>query len=238
MAFCELCGADRESIKHILTECTAAKMFWREVKIITGVKLPSLHPVSWGSDLLMDELCNDKEWAIFIIGMYSLWMQWNQRRHGDVHKPVSVAVRWSLDTALDLWNMNKPMKPVKERNSVQRWRVPLVGRFKCNTDGAFYLDQGQSASGVALRNDAGLFVGGQARWYPHGLVGARGVQCLILETDSQEFVKLWKEGANQRSRIASIIRETREISSSFVDFSVVSTCRSCNRVAHVLAKQV
>ena len=88
MAFCELCGADRESSKHILTECTAAKMFWREVKIITGVKLPSLHPVSWASDLLMDELCNDKERAIFIIGMYSLWMQRNQRRQGDVHKPV------------------------------------------------------------------------------------------------------------------------------------------------------
>jgi len=124
--------------------------------------------------------------------------------------------------------MNKPMKPVKERNSVQRWHMPLVGWFKCNTIGAFYPDQGQGASGVALRNDAGLFVGGQARWYPHGLdaltlealayrdgaalARGKGVQRLILETDSQEFVKLWKEGANQRSRIASIIRETREIS--------------------------
>ena len=56
MAFCELCGADRESSKHILTECTAAKMFWREVKIVTGVKLSSLHLVSRASDLLMDEL--------------------------------------------------------------------------------------------------------------------------------------------------------------------------------------
>lgn len=92
-AFCELCGADRESIKHMLTECTAAKMFWREVKTITGVKLLSLHPVSWASDLLMYDLCNDKERAIVIIDMYSLWMQRNQRRHGDVHRPVSAAVR-------------------------------------------------------------------------------------------------------------------------------------------------
>ena len=66
----------------------------------------------------------------------------------------------------------------------------------------------------------------------------KGVRRLIVETDSQEFVKLWKEGANQRSQIASIIRETREISSSFVEFSVMFTSRSCNRVAHVLAKQV
>ena len=64
------------------------------------------------------------------------------------------------------------------------------------------------------------------------------VPLLILETDSQEFVKLWKEGANQRSRIASIIRETRELSSSLVDFFVIFTSRACNRVALVLAKQV
>jgi hypothetical protein len=51
-------------------------------------------------------------------------------------------------------------------------------------------------------------------------------------------VKLWKEGADQCSRIASIIRETQEISSSFVYFSVVYTSRSCNGVAHVLVKQV
>ena len=135
------------------------------MKIITGLKLPSLHPISWASDLLMDGLCNDKERGIFIIGMYALWMLRNQRRHGDNHKLVSAAVRWSLDTAIDLWNLNKPMNSVKERNSVQQWRVPLPGWFKCNTDGAFYPDQGQGASGVALRNDSGLFVSGRARWY-------------------------------------------------------------------------
>jgi hypothetical protein len=41
---------------------------------------------------------------------------------------------------------------VKERNSVQRWRASPIGWFKCNTDGAFYPDQGQGASRVALRN--------------------------------------------------------------------------------------
>ncbi|CAD6219989.1 unnamed protein product [Miscanthus lutarioriparius] len=133
------------------------------------MKLPSLHPISWASDLLMDGLCNDKERGIFIIGMYALWMLRNQRRHGDNHKLVSAAVRWSLDTAIDLWNLNKPMNSVKERNNVQQWHAPPAGWFKCNTDGAFYPDQGQGPSGVALRNDSGLFAGGQARWYPQGL---------------------------------------------------------------------
>ena len=66
----------------------------------------------------------------------------------------------------------------------------------------------------------------------------KGVQRLILETDSQEFVKLWEAGVIQRSRIAPIIRETRDISVHFSDFKLVYSSRSCNRVAHTLAKQV
>jgi len=31
MAFCDLSGADREKIKHVLTECTVAKLFCREI---------------------------------------------------------------------------------------------------------------------------------------------------------------------------------------------------------------
>lgn len=101
--------------KHRGLDQLDVKMFWREVKLITGMKLPSLHPISWASDLLMDGLCNDRERGIFIIGMYALWMQRNQRQHGDTHKPVSATVRWSLDTAIDLWNLNKPMNSVEEQ---------------------------------------------------------------------------------------------------------------------------
>lgn len=27
--FCDICGADRVTIKHTLTECTIARMFWQ-----------------------------------------------------------------------------------------------------------------------------------------------------------------------------------------------------------------
>lgn len=66
---------------------------------------------------------------------------------------------------------------------------------------------------------------------------AKGVLRLELETDNQELVKLWKNGACQRSRIAPIIREAREICLCFIDFALMFTSRSCNRVAYTLAKQ-
>jgi hypothetical protein len=46
-------------------------------------------------------------------------------------------------------------------------------------------------------------------------------------------------GELQRSCISPIIGEIRELSVSFVDFSlVVYVNRACNRVAHTLAKEV
>jgi ribonuclease HI len=181
-------------------------------------------------------------------------MQRNKTRHGDPQTPVNVSVRWSLDTAFDLWQLCMPPKERKQMGTKTVWRPPQEGWIKCNTDAAFYPHQGHGATGAVLRDGSGLFVGGRAQWYPHGLdaltlealacrdgvalARSKGVSRLILETDSQEFVKLWKDSTTQRSRIVSIIRETREISLCFADFSIFYISRSCNRVAHTLAKQV
>ena len=42
----------------------------------------------------------------------------------------------------------------------------------------------------------------------------------------------------QRACISPILSDIRELSAVFVKFSLVYTNRSCNQVAHVLAKQV
>lgn len=92
VGFCERCGAERETIKHIFMECTTALAFWREVKILTGVKLPRLHTQYWASDILRDDVCSEKDRCILVIGMYSLWTQRNRHRHGEEQLPVRVAV--------------------------------------------------------------------------------------------------------------------------------------------------
>lgn len=252
--FCEVCGNDVESIRHILMECTVAKSFWREVKILNGTKLPSMPPATWERDLLSSEVCNERERSIIIIGMYALWTQRNQRRHDDSSKPINILVRWCVDTAFDLWNIQATVRQVEVRQQVNRWKPPPTGWTKCNTDGAFNPDRGEGATGVVLRDASGQFVGAKAVWYPHGfdaltlealacrdgvlLARDKGVTNLIVETDCQELVKLWQMSTDQRSVIAPIIRETRLISSCFENFDVTFVSRSCNRVAHQLAKEV
>ena len=33
LAFCDVCGAEKETIRHVLIECTMAMQFWREIKM-------------------------------------------------------------------------------------------------------------------------------------------------------------------------------------------------------------
>lgn len=65
-----------------------------------------------------------------------------------------------------------------------------------------------------------------------------GVQKVWLETDCQELLKLWNAGDSQRSGVVTIMREIQELSSVFQDFKFSFISISCNKVAHVLAKQV
>ncbi|CAD6230202.1 unnamed protein product [Miscanthus lutarioriparius] len=167
LAFCDLCGAEQETIKHVLMDCTVAKLFWHEVKALTGAKLPKMHTQFWASDILRPEFCTDKERGLFIIGMYALWSQRNQRRHGENVPPIRVAVNWAVDLAHDLWQITQEKKPVKPVTVRQNWRPPPSGWCKCNVDAAFDANAGQGATAVVLRSDDGSFGGGRARWYPH-----------------------------------------------------------------------
>jgi hypothetical protein len=74
---------------------------WHEIKLLTGLKIPKLYPHSWASDILLNEVCSERERSLFIIGMYSLWMQRNNRRHGENQLPVRHAVQWVVDLAHD-----------------------------------------------------------------------------------------------------------------------------------------
>jgi ribonuclease HI len=70
------------------------------------------------------------------------------------------------------------------------------------------------------------------------LARQHGEQRVILETDCLELVNLWKKRDSQRSVVDPILKEIQDLELAFQEFSFVYVSRSCNKVAHVLAKQV
>ena len=136
MSFCEIYGADRESIKHTLIECTVARIFWQEMRSLSGAKLPRLHPHTWASNIMKPEFCFEHDHNVFCIGMYAMWLQRNKLRHGADRPPLRKLAQWSIDTAHDLCQLLTVSRQ-KGAIVIIKWNMPPVGWVKCNVDGAF-----------------------------------------------------------------------------------------------------
>ena len=80
IAFREVCGAPEKSIAHVLLYCSVAREFWHQVRVGIGVKIPSLNPVTWASDLISG-ICSSRDTAAILCGMWTLWMM---RTRGDM----------------------------------------------------------------------------------------------------------------------------------------------------------
>jgi hypothetical protein len=73
---------------HVAISCPLAVHFWREVKNLTGCKLPQLHRDSWATDLLSGKFCSFEETIVFICGAWSMCA----RRHGRASKHVAAFI--------------------------------------------------------------------------------------------------------------------------------------------------
>ena len=124
--------------------------------------------------------------------------------------------------------------------------------MKVNTDAAFHAGRKEGATTSIIRDHHGGFHAAQAQWYDHcldvctmeamachdGLMLAveLGLQRIALETDSLELVQLWKE--SQRSTVDPVLQEIDQRRLAFHEFSFSHVSRNCNKIAHLLAKQV
>jgi hypothetical protein len=179
--------------------------------------------------------------------------------------PSSIISQFCSNCWLILWQKllanvasdcpNVPALSEQKVRSKERlnWKPPSEGWVKY-VDGAFYADQRQGATGAVLRDHQGVFKEGGTKWYANcldvllmealdcrdGVVLAQqfGMQQVTMETDCQELVTLWHAGEHQRSSVPAVLREIRELSFLFQNFSLTFSGRNCYRVEHVLAKQV
>jgi hypothetical protein len=161
----DTCGDQEESIKHVLMECTIARIFLEQTKELIGVKLPNLHPTTWAQDLLVFGTARER--AIIFCGMWSLWMQHNDRRHGKAAVPIRQAIHWVRDTTFDMWHILHPSKQHQAGIATPSWARPQLGWAKCNVDAAFQSETGCVATGAVLRSNSVVFMGAQASAYPH-----------------------------------------------------------------------
>jgi hypothetical protein len=100
---------------------------------------------------------------------------------------IKKAVELAADMALDLWQLEKPLLVTAARKVEPHWERPPSGWLKCNTDGAFYEEQWQGATGAVIRDDNGAFFRGGAKWY------ANNLDALTMEAPCQDGLLLSRQ---------------------------------------------
>ena len=58
-----------------------------------------------------------------------------------------------------------------------------------------------------------------------------------IETDAQQLVNLWSSSTYERSEVAAILLEVRELTGNLSSFSLNFVPREANLLAHLCAKQ-
>ena len=178
----------------------------------------------------------------------------NKRRHGEQSMTLQQAALWARDTAFDLWQLVHRPEPREPVSVALGWKPPASGWVKVNTDAAFHAGRKEGATASIIRDHHGGFHAAQAQWYDHcldvctmeamacrdGLMLAvqLGLQRIALETDSLELVQLWKKEESQRSIVDPVLQEIDQRRLAFHEFSFSHVSRNCNKIAHLLAKQV
>lgn len=127
----------------------------------------------------------------------------------------------------------------------QTWNPPPTGCFKLNVDAATNLDKQISGLGAVIR-DAGIksskffgdvaYVEAEAMELGLKVAGNAKLSTLIVETDSQEVANFVNNRQGRMKEIHWVISEILSLMKDFNQIKVQYVSRSCNAIAHSLAK--
>lgn len=132
------------------------------------------------------------------------------------------------------------------------WTTPPNGWFKVNVDAAINVSKQKAGLGAVIRNCRGKVVAAAVQGIPYpenvacmeaeamllGFQSAQQADCfpLILESDSKEVVELDLSKKSSKAEISWRIAEIQEKMKVQTSASITYVSRSCNFIAHYLAK--
>jgi ribonuclease HI len=253
---CIVCHRE-ESLLHRFWRCPHSARIWELVRDLSGFSLHGpCSDVQRPRELqswLLDWLGKlpDKEVAVAIMTLYQMWLARNDaREQASIEDPGMIARR-TLKLVEEWHGLNNSSATVAPRNG-EHWLPPEEGWLKVNADGAFHASSGVGGCGAVLRNHHGDFVAGTSHFLPRALdpeqAELQACKCALtlakehnidrvhLESDCLGVVAKLRSSDFDRSVHGQLIQEVKSLLWSFAEHRIRHVRRSCNGVAHSLAK--
>ncbi|KAH9727241.1 rnase h domain-containing protein [Citrus sinensis] len=234
---CQICKQGKETTAHALLRYKVAKKIWRYAPFET------CFPDAVNQDMfdIMVEMAKKLTKSDIEVMVAICWTIWFGRNkflfEGKKMEPLLTISR---------------AEAMVEAYRRQVWSPPPDNTFKVNVDAAVNFERQKAGLGVVIRDSCNkvkvavvkstLFTGDvktvEAEAVEWGLVVAKSVafQCIMVELDCQEVVKLINNKEGSRTEVMWVISEIQSLSKDFQNIGFYHTPRSCNTHAHSLAK--
>jgi ribonuclease HI len=195
---------------------------------------------------------SDEEIAVAIMLIYQMWLARNNASEEIMIADPSDMVRRSLFLFQEWQAVQKPSNPTVPR-ATEHWLPPEVGWNKVNADGSYLASSSIGGCGVVLQDRHGEFSVGVCHFLTsvmdpeqaelmackQAVVLAKdmGVDRIVLESDCMSaLAKIIGDGID-RSLHGHLVEEIKVLLAGFAEHRLRHVHRSCNGVAHLLAKE-
>ncbi|KAL4377888.1 hypothetical protein GQ457_02G017680 [Hibiscus cannabinus] len=247
---CSFCQVPGETIAHLLRDCDFANQLVRSL----GLPVSSRSVVeSWqhwlASYFVRLSYYNRR---LLMVTYWSIWFSRNKLVHDGIKTSVQDALSFITAFLREQDAVGIPTRHVGHPGPIH-WKAPPLSVIKFNFDAAFNQQSRLSTSGVIGRNSQGLIMAACAS--PHSNVAdafvAEAIACkqavqfakelrfsnVVIEGDSLTVLKKIISCALDRSILAPIVFDIKELSLDFHSIIFSFVRRDANNAAHVLARE-
>lgn len=160
---CGVCRVEPETTVHVLRDCKRANEVWQLFPFgrINMGPCPS-EPAGWIRYIAW--ILNEKEWSLFVFGIWEIWNQRNALMEDGKYKTAVESKEFISKYAADFKEAqpvdrrSQNQNPNRDMRSVCRWKPPPFGCLKINCDAALDLRAGKAGVGIIIRNHEGKVV--------------------------------------------------------------------------------
>ncbi|CAO2827042.1 unnamed protein product [Amaranthus hypochondriacus] len=189
----------------------------------------------------------------FVTLGWQLWKARNEAIFEDSQAPSRLCVRKASDWLQEYQKaVELGWSSTSSTHRVDHWHRPPVDFIKVNVDGAFTIAEDKQGIGVVARDSTGSVVlaGSKTLWHEGSvemvearavlwaldLAKAHGWRHVIIEGDCKLVIEALQGIRNRSVHIQTIIDNCLAYRHDFASLSFVFCYRTCNGVAHQLAK--
>jgi ribonuclease HI len=182
--------------------------------------------------------------------MWAIWSSRNKYAHEEI-KYETVKSNEIVEELIRALEVTSIESVIQKENSI--WCPPGPGVLKFNTDGSIDLARGVAGAGIVVRNHERDFVAAVCRRYKHiedpftiELIACRNAMLMavqknyprvLVETDCQGMVEMWKKRNDRGLSGVHLIREMQLYEGSFQEFELVFARIGSNKATHLCAKE-